>query len=100
MPMETFSASSAPVWTMLPCNLYFLPFTVRSSGLCVLPSSSHFPVNCGTRSATRASMRASGVPHMLKNISFPQIMRESSSRNTAIGIGKFTSALLLEFSVS
>ena len=40
------------------------------------------------------------LPLMAKNISLPQMMRESSSRKAAMGSGKFIRVLFLAFSVS
>ena len=85
---------------MLPCIWYLRPFTVSRLGYWVLPSSSHLPLNSGTRSDTRASSRVPLLPLMAKNISLPQMMRESSSRKAAMGSGKFIRVLFLAFSVS
>ena len=78
-----------------------LVFPISSSvGYCVLPSSSHLPEKPGTVSAMLASRRVPVLPHMSKNISLPQTMRESPRRKTAIGRGKFISVLFFAFSVS
>ena len=54
----------------------------------------------GTVSEMLASRRVPVLPHMSKNISLPQTMRESPRRKTAIGRGKFISVLFFAFSVS
>ena len=65
-----------------------------------MPSISHLPENSGISSARLISVLVPDRPLMEKNISFPQMMRESSSRKTTIGNGKLSSVLFFAVSAS